>query len=208
MRVVAKIGTSSLTDELGVIDEDVIESLCDQLVALRGLGHEVVLVTSGAVSAGVDALGLRARPTDMPTLQALAAAGQGRLMEVYTRRLAARGAVAAQVLLVPHDFVDRRQYLHARRTLTRLLELGCVPVVHENDAIASDEIRYGDNDRIAGLVAHNLSADVLVLLTDIEGLYTDDPRTSADAKLISVVQADDPLLAVSASARGSTRGSG
>ena len=100
----------------------------------------------------------------------------------------------AQVLLVPHDFVDRRQYLHARRTLTRLLELGCVPIINENDAIASDEIRYGDNDRIAALVAHNISADVLVLLTDIDGLYTADPRADPAAALVARVGADDPLL--------------
>jgi glutamate 5-kinase len=208
VRVVAKIGTSSLTDELGVIDEDVIDSICEQLVQLRTLGHEVVLVSSGAVSAGVAALGLGARPTDVATLQALAAAGQSRLMEVYNRRLGARGAVAAQVLLVPHDFVDRRQYLHARRALTKLLELGCVPIVNENDAIASNEIRYGDNDRIAALVAHNLSADVLVLLTDTAGLYTHDPRTVPGAELVTTVHADDPLLSVSAGVRGSTRGSG
>ena len=101
-------------------------------------------------------------------------------MGVYNRTFGERGVVAAQVLLVPHDFVDRRQYLHARQTLLRLLELGCVPVVNENDAIASDEIRYSDNDRIAALVAHSLSADLLVLLTDIDGLYTADPRTDPD----------------------------
>jgi glutamate 5-kinase len=129
-------------------------------------------------------------------------------MEVYNRRLASRGAVGAQVLLVPHDFVDRRQYLHARRTLMRLLELGCVPIVNENDAIASDDIRYGDNDRIAALVSHNLSADLLVLLTDTAGLYTDDPRRVAGAELVGTVHADDPLLSVSAGVRGSARGSG
>ena len=208
MRVVAKVGTSSLTGDLGAIDEQVIDDLCEQLASLRHDGHEVVLVSSGAVSAGVAALGLSARPTDTPTLQALAAAGQSRLMEVYNRSLGARGLVAAQVLLVPHDFVDRRQYLHARQTLTRLLELGCVPIINENDAIASDEIRFGDNDRIAALVAHNLSADVLVLLTDIEGLFTADPRTDPNATLVAEVAADDPLLAVTAGRTGSNRGSG
>ncbi|MEY4230981.1 MAG: glutamate 5-kinase [Actinomycetota bacterium] len=208
MRIVVKIGTSSLTDELGVIDESVIESLCVQLVAVRALGHEVVVVSSGAVSAGVAALGLGARPTDTPTLQALSAAGQSRLMEVYNRHLGNRGVVAAQVLLVPHDFIDRRQYLHARQTLTRLLELGCVPIINENDAIANDEIRYGDNDRIAALVSHNLAADLLVLLTDTAGLYTADPRTDPSASLVSRVAADDPLLSVSAGQRGSSRGSG
>lgn len=208
MRLVVKIGTSSLTDELGVIDESIIDALCEQLVQVRALGHEVVVVSSGAVSAGVAALGLPARPSDTPTLQALSAAGQSRLMEVYNRCLGARGVVAAQVLLVPHDFIDRRQYLHARQTLVRLLELGCVPIINENDAIANDEIRYGDNDRIAALVAHNLAADLLVLLTDTAGLYTSDPRTDPSAALISRVPADDPLLAVSAGASGSNRGSG
>lgn len=208
MRVVAKIGTSSLTDHLGVIDRGVIDSVCDQLAALRSAGHEVVLVTSGAVSAGVAALGLSARPSDVITLQAISAAGQSRLMETYNRSLDRHGLVAAQVLLVPHDFVDRRQYLHARQTLLRLLELGCVPIVNENDAIASDEIRYSDNDRIAALVAHNVAADVLVLLTDTPGLYTADPRTDSSAQLVEVVQADDPLASVAATESGSARGSG
>lgn len=208
MRVVAKIGTSSITDQLGVIDTAFIDTMCDQLAALRAAGHEVVLVSSGAVSAGVSALGLTARPTDMPTLQAISAAGQSRLMEVYNRSLGRHGLVAAQVLLVPHDFVDRRQYLHARQTLVRLLELGCVPIVNENDAIAADELRFGDNDRIATLVAHNVAADLLVLLTDMPGLYTADPRQDAAASLISEVPADDPLLSVEATATGSNRGSG
>jgi glutamate 5-kinase len=208
VRVVAKIGTSSLTDALGVIDGAIIEAMCDQLAVLRAAGHEVILVSSGAVSAGVAALGLSARPTDVITLQAISAAGQSRLMEHYNRGLGRHSLVAAQVLLVPHDFVERRQYLHARQTLTRLLELGCVPIINENDALASDEIRYGDNDRIAALVAHNVSADVLVLLTDTPGLYTADPRTDPTAQLVEVVTADDPLLSVAATASGSTRGSG
>ena len=208
MRLVAKIGTSSITDALGVIDEAVVDALCDQLAALRAAGHEVILVSSGAVSAGVAALGMSARPTDMPTLQAISAAGQSRLMGTYNRSLARHDLVAAQVLLVPNDFVDRRQYLHARQTLVRLLELGCIPIVNENDAIASDGIRYGDNDRIAALVAHNVAADVLVLLTDTPGLYTADPRTDPAARLIDVVAADDPLLSVAATATGSNRGSG
>jgi len=208
MRVVAKIGTSSLTDHLGVIDTAVIDGVCDQLAALRAAGHEVILVSSGAVSAGVAALGLAARPSDMPTLQAISAAGQSRLMETYNRSLDRHGLVAAQVLLVPHDFVDRRQYLHARQTLNRLMELGCIPIVNENDAIAADELRFGDNDRIATLVAHNVAADLLVLLTDTPGLYTSDPRTDPTATLVSEVAADDPLLSVAATATGSNRGSG
>ncbi len=208
MRVIAKVGTSSLTDAAGVIQRDVIASLCDQLAALRKHGHEVVLVSSAAISAGVAALQLPARPTDVLTLQALAAAGQPRLMEQYIRELGRHNLVAAQVLLVPHDFANRRQYLHARQTLARLLELGCVPIVNENDTVASDEIRYGDNDRIAALVAHNVSADLLILLTDLPGLYTADPRTDPTAELITEVAANDPLLAVTAGSTGTDRGSG
>jgi glutamate 5-kinase len=205
---VVKIGSSSLTDGVGVIDVDVIDAVCRQVVSLHRDGHRVVLVTSGAVSAGVAALGLGARPSDLPTLQALAALGQPRLMQVYDRALAAHGLVAGQVLLVPHDFVSRRQYLHSRQTLTRLLELGCVPVVNENDAIASDEIRFGDNDRLSALVAHLVGADVLVLLTDLAGLYTRDPRADPDAQLVTEVAATDPILDVAVGGTGTARGSG
>lgn len=208
MRVVVKIGTSSLTDEVGVIDEQMIASVCAQIAAARAVGHEVVLVTSAAVSAGVAALGFDRRPGDLGTLQALAALGQPRLMERYNRCLAEYGLVAGQVLLVPQDFIDRHQYLHARRTLSRLLELGCVPIVNENDAVASHELRFGDNDRIAALVSHLLTADLLLLLTDTPGLYTADPRSDPAAELVADVAADDPLLAVSAGASGTNRGSG
>lgn len=208
MRVVVKIGTSSTTAGDWSVDGDAIARLCDQVATLRQQRHEVLVVSSGAVAAGVGALGLSSRPSDLTTLQALAAAGQGRLMQVYDSALGRHGLVGAQVLLVPNDFIDRRQYLQARRTLNRLLELGCVPVVNENDAIASDELRFGDNDRLAALLAHNVGADVLVLLTDTDGLYTADPRTDPQARIIGHVAADDPLLAVSAGARGTSRGSG
>ena len=205
--VVAKIGSSSLTDERGVIDLGAVVKLCREVVSLRDEGHRVVIVTSGAVSAGVAALGLATRPNDVPTLQALSAAGQSRLMNVYNDILEHYGVVGAQVLLDAKSFVDRRQYLHARQTLTRLLELGCVPVVNENDAVAPDEIRFGDNDRIAALVSHLVAADVLVLLTDTPGLFTADPRVDAAATLIEEVAADDPVLA-NVGGTGSARGSG
>ncbi len=208
MKIIAKVGTSSLTNELGVINRDLIASLCEQIGILRAGGHEVVLVSSGAVAAGVAALGLDRRPSDIQTLQALAAVGQSRLMEVYNAEFARHGLVAAQVLLVPHDFVDRTQYLHARDTLETLLGLGCVPVVNENDAIANDEIRFGDNDHIAALLSHLLKADLLVLLTDTEGLFTADPRHDPSAQLISEVFVGDPLLSVSAGSAGTNRGSG
>jgi glutamate 5-kinase len=206
--VVVKIGSSSLTDEHGVIDRGVIEQVVAEVVAIRSDGHRVLVVSSGAVASGVAALGLTARPTDMATLQALAAAGQSRLMQVWNDALATRGVVGAQVLLVPHDFADRRQYLHARQTLVRLLELGCVPVINENDAIAADEIRYGDNDRLSALVAHLVAADLLVLLTDTPGLFTADPRSDPSARLVETVRADDPMLQVRAGGTGSARGSG
>ena len=206
--IVAKIGSSSLTNDLGVINEGAIAKLCAEVIALRGEGHDVVLVSSGAVSAGVGALGMAKRPTDMATLQALSAAGQSRLMQVYDRELSAAGYVAAQVLLTPYDFMIRRQYLHARQTVTRLLELGCVPVINENDAIANDELRFGDNDRLAALVGHLVDADLLVLLTDLAGLFTADPRTNTAATLVERVAADDPVLNVRAGGTGSTRGSG
>lgn len=208
MRVVAKIGTASLTDSAGEIVHAAIEKLCAEVAGAISDGHEVLVVSSGAVAAGVAAVGLTQRPSDMTTLQAVSAAGQSRLMEVYNAALGVHDRVAAQVLLDPHDFVDRSQYLHARRTLERLLELGCVPVINENDAIASEELRYGDNDRLAALVAHAVRADLLVLLTDADGLYTADPRTDPSASLIPLVTTDDPLLSIKATAGGSGRGSG
>jgi glutamate 5-kinase len=208
VRAVVKIGTSSVTDDRGAIDERAITALAAEIATARAGGHEVVVVSSGAVAAGVAALGLDSRPSDVATLQALSAAGQPRLMRSWDRALDRHDLVPAQALLMPHDFVDRRQYLHARRTLTRLLELGTVPIINENDAIASEEIRYGDNDRIAALVSHNIGAGVLVLLTDLDGLYTADPRTDPYAKLVTRVAADDPLLAIRAGRGGSGRGSG
>lgn len=208
MRVVAKIGTSSITDATGAISTAMVESLCEQVAQLRADGHEVLVVTSGAVAGGVAALGFASRPSDTATLQALAAAGQSRLMGHYNAALDRYELVGAQVLLVPNDFVDRAQYLHARQTMLRLLELGCVPVINENDAIASDEIRFGDNDRIAALVAHSVNADLLVLLTDTAGLFTADPAVEPHATLVEHVSADDELMSVRAGSTASEVGSG
>jgi glutamate 5-kinase len=208
MRIVVKIGTSSLTDDHGRIRSDVITSVATQLAVARAEGHDVILVTSGAVASGVAGLGMTERPSDVLSLQALSAVGQPQLMAAYNAALAQHSLVAAQVLLVPHDFVDRQQYLHARDTIHRLLELGCIPIVNENDAIANNEIRYGDNDHLAALLSHLVGADMLVLLTDMEGLFTADPRSNPNATIISEVAADDPLLAVSTSGAGTDRGSG
>jgi len=208
MRVVVKVGSSSLTNTEGHIRTEVIQAVAAQLAHARAAGHEVLLVTSGAVASGVAGLGMTQRPTDVLSLQALSAVGQPQLMAEYNKALAEHGLVAAQVLLVPHDFVDRQQYLHARNTLNKLLEFGCIPIVNENDAIANNEIRYGDNDHLAALLSHLVRADMLVLLTDTAGLFTADPRTNPDATVVSVVQADDPLLSVTTSGAGTNRGSG
>lgn len=208
LTIVAKIGSSSLTDEHGAIDASAIARLCGEVAGLRGEGHRVLVVSSGAVASGVAALGLGAnRPSDTITLQALSAVGQSRLMQVYNDLFGSLGLVSAQVLLTSYDFIHRSQYLHARQTLHRLLELGCVPVINENDAIADDEIRFGDNDRIAALVAHLVSADVLVLLTDTSGLYTADPRTDPSARLVEHV-GDLDALDVVVGGSGTIRGSG
>ncbi|HEX8803094.1 MAG TPA: glutamate 5-kinase [Acidimicrobiales bacterium] len=211
MIVVAKVGTSSITDEAGEISGPAVAKFCREVVALRQAGHRVVMVTSGAIAAGLPALGLEAavsRPRDAVTLQAVSAVGQSRLMRVYDAALAEGGLIGGQVLLAPLDFMMRQQYLHARSTLTRLLELGVVPVVNENDAIADDEIRFGDNDRLAALVAHLVSADLLVLLTDQPGVLTGDPRFDSEASLIEeIVEVDHTLEAVAGGA-GSDRGSG
>ena len=209
MIVVVKVGTSSITDEVGQIDTAAIDKLCTEVAGLRGSKHRVVIVSSGAISAGLPALGLTGkRPTDLATLQAVSAVGQHRLMRVYDDVLGRHGLIAGQVLLAPLDFVHRSQYLHARQTLTRLLDLGVVPVVNENDAVADDEIRFGDNDRLAALVAHLVSADLLVLLTDTAGLFTADPRLDAEASLIDEIVEIDHQLERAAGGRGSERGSG
>ncbi|HLI01796.1 MAG TPA: glutamate 5-kinase [Acidimicrobiales bacterium] len=207
--VVVKIGTSSITDAVGRIIPGPMHKLAVEVAAQRTAGDRVVIVTSGAIAAGLPSLGLAgARPSDMPTLQAASAVGQGHLIGEWYGALREVGLVGGQVLLTPNDFVDRRQYLHARQTLTRLLDLGVVPVVNENDAIADDEIRFGDNDRIGALVAHLLAADALVLLTDAPGLLTADPRVDRGASLIEEIAEVDADLEALAGGAGSARGSG
>jgi glutamate 5-kinase len=207
--VVAKIGTSSITDAEGHIDESAVAKFCGEVAALGQIGHRIVVVTSGAIAAGLPVLALGERRTrDAVTLQAVSAVGQSRLMGVYDAALGELGLVGGQVLLAPLDFMVRQQYLHARSTLTRLLELGVVPVINENDAIADDEIRFGDNDRLAALVAHLVKADLLVLLTDQPGLLTADPRFDAQASLIEEIVEIDHTFDAIAGGAGTDRGSG
>jgi glutamate 5-kinase len=206
--IVVKIGTSSLTDERGVVTRAAIDKVAGEVAAQRALGDRVVVVTSGAIAAGLPVLGLHPRPTDPGLLQAASAVGQGHLFAAWDSAFRAHHIVAGQVLLAPLDFGHRRQYLHARRTLTQLLDLGVVPVINENDAIADEEIRFGDNDRLAALVAHLLHADALVLLTDTPGLFTGDPRHFHDASLIEEIVEVDAEIEALAGGTGSARGSG
>lgn len=192
--VVMKVGSSSLTLDGVGLDPRAIARTVNQVDSAWRLGYPTVLVTSGAVAAGLAALGRTERPKDLPGLQVAAAVGQGRLMERYTAEFAARGRVAGQVLLTKSVLADREQYLHARRTLGRMLDEGVVPVVNENDTVAVEELRLGDNDRLAALVSHLVNAGLLLLLTDTAGLLTADPRRTDDAELLSAVRHTDEIL--------------
>jgi glutamate 5-kinase len=207
MRIVVKIGTSSVTAGDGEVNSIAIEKLCTEVVNARRLGHEVVIVTSGAVTAGLQILG-RDRPSDARTLQAVSAVGQIELMRVYREVLHRHGVIAGQALLAPLDFMVRQQYVHARGTVERLLEMGVVPVINENDAIADDELRFGDNDRLAALVSNLISAELLVLLTDTPGLLTADPRLQPDASLIEEITEIDRTLEALAGGSSGSSGSG
>jgi len=175
-RVVVKVGSSSLTTAAGGLDPARLDTLVDALAAHRIAGRQVVLVSSGAIAAGLAPLGLPRRPRDLATQQAAASVGQMLLVERYAAAFGRHGLVVGQVLLTADDLVRRSHYRNAHRTLERLLTLGVVPVVNENDAVATEEIRFGDNDRLAALVAHLVEAGALVLLSDVDGLYDGDPR--------------------------------
>jgi len=207
-RIVIKVGSSTLTHEGGGIDRAFVDNLVGQVSRLIEGGSQVVIVSSGAIAAGIERLGLDARPGDMPGLQAAASVGQVALIEVYAERLADRGHVAGQVLLTRHDTGHRESFLHARDTFERLLSLGAVPIVNENDTVAVDEIRFGDNDTLAALVATMINADLVVLLSDIEGLYDADPRFSSEATLLAQVDVLTADLVMAAGGSGSLVGSG
>lgn len=185
-RLVVKVGSSSLTTPQGMIDVDRVDALVDVLGARRKSGTQIVLVSSGAIAAGLGPLGLPARPRDLATQQAAASVGQGVLVARYTSSFARYGLRVGQVLLTADDMMRRSHHVNAERTLARLLELGIVPVVNENDTVATDEIRFGDNDRLAALVAHLTRADALVLLSDVDALYDGDPRRPGARRLTEV----------------------
>ena len=196
-RVVVKVGSSSLTSAAGGLDRSRLDALVDALEAERARGGDVVLVSSGAIAAGLAPLGLPRRPRDLATQQAAAASvGQTQLVESYAVSFGRYGRTVGQVLLTVDDVVRRAHYRNAQRTLDRLLELGVVPVVNENDTVATHEIRFGDNDRLAALVAHLVQADLLVLLSDVDGLYDGDPRLGG-AQLIPEINGEADLAGLS-----------
>src|SRR3954469_3333966 len=186
-RVVIKLGSSIVADDAGALRRDALERICDEVAARHAAGDGAVLVSSGAIARGMEVMGLAARPREIEDLQAASAVGQGRLYRVYDELLSARGVTSAQVLLTFFDMSARGHYLNARRTLNRLLEWRVVPVINENDTTATDEISFGDNDFLAAQVAILTGARLLVLLTDIDGLYTADPRAAPDAELVGEV---------------------
>ena len=186
-RLVVKIGSATLPTSESSIDYGFLNDLADQVARVRAAGWDVVIVTSAAIACGLEALGIAKRPGDMPSLQAAASVGQSALSTAYAEAFGARDMLTSVVLLTRRDTKDRSAYLHARDTLTRLLELSVVPVVNENDTVSVEQIRFGDNDTLAALVACLIDADLMVILSDIDGLYTANPQIDPAATLIPVV---------------------
>jgi len=207
-RLVVKVGSSLVTNEGRGIDAQAIATWAAEIAALRDLGREIVVVSSGAVAEGMKRLSWVRRPQSMQDLQAAAAVGQMGLAQVYETEFRRFGLQTAQILLTHEDLADRTRYLNARSTLTRLIELGVIPIINENDTVVTDEIKVGDNDTLAALVTNLIEADALVILTDQAGLYTADPRSHPDARLLSRVKAGDPRLEAMAGGAGSLIGKG
>ena len=191
-RIVVKVGSSSLTTAEGGIDTQRVNLIVDALAKHKNAGHEIVLVSSGAIAAGLSPLGLSARPKDLALQQAVASVGQGLLVHRYSESFGKHGITVGQVLLTAEDMSRRSHYRNAQRTFAKLLELGVIPIVNENDTVATDEIRVGDNDRLAGIVTHLINAEALVLISDVEGLMTTPPG-DANSKLISEVKSFDDI---------------
>lgn len=208
MRIVIKVGTSTLTHANGFLNIRQIERLCRVLSDLKNAGHEVILVSSGAIGMGVGKLSLKERPTDIPSKQAAAAVGQCELMYTYDKLFSEYNHTVAQILITGEDVEHADRLQNFQNTLFRLLELGALPVINENDSIATQEIVIGDNDTLSAIVAIAARADLLVLLSDIEGLYTADPRQDKTAKLIPYVAELTPEIYALAGGAGSARGTG
>ena len=208
MRIVVKIGTSTLTHSTGHLNIRRVASLCQVISDIKNAGHEVILVSSGAIGMGVGKLGLRQRPKDMPTKQAAAAVGQCELMYIYDKLFGDYHHTVAQLLITGEDVANETRHRNFSNTLNRLLELGALPILNENDTVATEEIVIGDNDTLAAIVAKSVSAQLLVLLSDIDGLYTADPRVDAAARLIPTVERLDERIKALAGASGSDQGTG
>lgn len=208
MRVVIKVGTSTLTHQNGNINIRRIEKLCKVISDLKNSGLEIVFVSSGAIAMGVGKLGLTAKPQDIPSKQACAAIGQCELMYTYDKLFQEYNHVVAQMLMTGADFENEERHENFDNTLNRLLEFGVLPIINENDTIATSEIKVGDNDTLSAIVAKSAKADLLVLLSDIDGLYTADPRQAADASLIPKVTEITEEITKLAGSAGSARGTG
>ena len=208
MRIVIKIGTSTLAYATGQLNIRRVEALCKTMSDIRNAGHELILVSSGAIGMGVGKLGLRSRPQDIPTKQAAAAVGQCELMYIYDKLFSEYHHTVAQLLITADNLTNETRHTNFTNTLTRLLELGVVPVINENDTVATEEIVIGDNDTLAARVAQSVGAQMLILLSDIDGLYTADPHTNPTAKLLPVVRRVDEKIRKLAGVSSTTQGTG
>ncbi len=208
MKIVVKVGTSTLAHETGKLHIKRTNGLCRVLSDLKNAGHEVILVSSGAIGMGVGKLGLKEKPADIPTKQAAAAVGQCELMYTYDRFFAEYGHTVAQILLTGADFSAPDRHENFTNTMVRLLQLGVLPIINENDSIATEEIKVGDNDTLSALVAVSVGADVLVILSDVDGLYSADPHKNADAKLIERVPGMPEWVFALGGGEGSALGTG
>ena len=208
MRIVVKIGTSTLAYATGQLNIRRVEALCKTMSDIRNAGHELILVSSGAIGMGVGKLGLRARPRDIPTKQAAAAVGQCELMYTYDKLFSEYHHIVAQLLITADNLSNETRHANFTNTLNRLLELGVVPVINENDTVATDEIVIGDNDTLAAMVAESVGANLLVLLSDIDGLYTADPHTDPKAELLPVIHRVDDSIRKLAGVSSSNQGTG
>lgn len=208
LRIVVKIGTSTLTHPTGHLNIRRVEELCKTISDIKNAGHEVIMVSSGAIGMGVGKLGLRQRPSDIPTKQAAAAVGQCELMYTYDKLFSEFNHTVAQLLITGDDVANDIRHQNFSNTLNRLLELDAIPIINENDTVATDEIVIGDNDTLAAFVSESVKADKLILLSDIDGLYTADPHTHPDAKLIQFAhRVDDEIIAL-AGGSNSSQGTG
>ena len=208
MRIVIKVGTSTLTHSTGKLNIRRVELLCKVMSDLKNAGHELVLVSSGAIAMGVGKMNLTRKPTDIPAKQALAAIGQCELMYIYDKLFSEYHHTVAQVLLTGSDVEDPQRHLNFQYTMFKLLEMGAFPIINENDTVATSEIAVGDNDTLGAIVATNIRADLLILMSDIEGMYTADPRQDPGARLIPLVEAITPDILALAGGSGSELGTG